>query len=165
MGDASGMYASPTGTGPQNGGAGQRQGNEQGLHNESFSLEVGEQSSGQGSGPSRVVDANGVAQFEPRNKKEAFRFEAWRKSMQDEYDSLILNGVWVLILLSHVLATGAKIISGKWVWKNKLGELGQVLKNKSRWVARGFTQIYGLNYTDTFAPTPSQTVIKILLAA
>ena len=26
------------------------------------------------------------------------------------------------------------------------------------------TQIYGLNYTDTFAPTPSQTVIKILLA-
>ena len=56
-----------------------------------------------------------LAQFEPRNKKEAFRFEAWRKSMQDEYDSLILNGVWVLILLSHVLATGAKIISGKWV--------------------------------------------------
>ena len=50
MGDASGMYASPTGTGPQNGGAGQRQGNEQGLHNESFSLEVGEQSSGQDSG-------------------------------------------------------------------------------------------------------------------
>ena len=50
MSDASGMYASPTGTGPQNGGAGQRQGNEQGLHNESFSLEVGEQSSGQGSG-------------------------------------------------------------------------------------------------------------------
>ena len=44
---------------------------------------------------SRVVDANGVAQFEPKNKKEAFRFEAWRKSMQDEYDSLILNGVWV----------------------------------------------------------------------
>ena len=50
MGDASGMYASPTGSGPQNGGAGQRQGNEQGLHNESFSLEVGEESSGQGSG-------------------------------------------------------------------------------------------------------------------
>ena len=50
MGDASGMYASPTGTGPQNGGAGQRQGNEQSLHNESFSLEVGEQSSGQASG-------------------------------------------------------------------------------------------------------------------
>ena len=57
-----------------------------------------------------------------------------------------------------------RIISGKWVWKNKLDEVGQVLKNKSRWVARGFTQIFGLNYTDTFAPTPSQTVIKILLA-
>ena len=38
MGDAGGAYSSPTGTGPQNGGAGQRQGNEQGLHNESFSL-------------------------------------------------------------------------------------------------------------------------------
>ena len=53
--------------------------------------------------------------------------------MQDEYDSLILNGVWVLVLLSHVLATGAKIISGKWVWKNKLGELGQVLKMCERY--------------------------------
>ena len=113
---------------------------------------------------SRVVDANGVAQFEPKNKKEAFSYEPWRKSMKDEYDSLIENGVWTLVLLTTAIATGTRIISGKWVWKNKLDEAGQVLKNKSRWVARGFTQIFGLNYTDTFAPTPSQTVIKILLA-
>ena len=78
--------------------------------------------------------------------------------------SLIENGVWTPVLLATAIATGTRIISGKWVWKNKLNEVGQVLKNKSRWVARGFTQIFGLNYTDTFAPTPSQTVIKILLA-
>ena len=47
-------------------------------------------------GASRVVDANGVAQFEPKNKKEAFSYEPWRKSMKDEYDSLIENGVWTL---------------------------------------------------------------------
>ena len=43
MGDASGMYASPTGTGPQNGGAGQGQGNNEGFNNESFQLDDGDQ--------------------------------------------------------------------------------------------------------------------------
>ena len=58
--------------------------------------------------------------------------------MQDEFDSLTANGTWILVLLSAVLATGQKIISGKWVLKNKLNETGGVLKNKSRWVARWF---------------------------
>ena len=62
------------------------------------------------------------------------------------------------------MAAGQKVISGKWVFKNKLNETGGVLKNKSRWVARGFSQIYGLNYTDTFAPTPTMPAIRILFS-
>ena len=42
MGDASGMYASPTGARPQNGGAGQGQGNNEGF-NASFQLDDGDQ--------------------------------------------------------------------------------------------------------------------------
>ena len=43
MSDASGMYASPTGARPQNGGAGQGQGNNEGFNNESFQLDDGDQ--------------------------------------------------------------------------------------------------------------------------
>ena len=43
MGDASGMYTSPTGARPQNGGAGQGQGNNEGFNNASFQLDDGDQ--------------------------------------------------------------------------------------------------------------------------
>ena len=43
MGDASGMYTSPTGARPQNGGAGQGQDNNEGFNNESFQLDGGDQ--------------------------------------------------------------------------------------------------------------------------
>ena len=47
MGDASGTYASPTGSDLQNGGAGQRQGSDDSYENVSFQLDAGEQNSGQ----------------------------------------------------------------------------------------------------------------------
>ena len=47
MSDASGTYASPTGSEPQNGGAGQRQGIDEGHENVSFQLDTREENSGQ----------------------------------------------------------------------------------------------------------------------
>ena len=47
MGDASGTYASPTGSDLQNGGAGQRQGSDDSYENVSLQLDAGEQNSGQ----------------------------------------------------------------------------------------------------------------------
>ena len=59
-------------------------------------------------------------QVKRASKRVAFSYEPWSKSMKDEYDSLIENGVWTLVLLAAAIATGTRIISGKWVWKNKL---------------------------------------------
>jgi hypothetical protein len=36
------------------------------------------------------------------------------------------------------------------VWKNKEGEKGEVVRNKSRLVAQGFSQKEGINYEETF---------------
>ena len=47
MSDASGAYASPTGSALQNGGAGQQQGNDEGYVNASFQLDTREENSGQ----------------------------------------------------------------------------------------------------------------------
>jgi hypothetical protein len=59
---------------------------------------------------------------------------------------------------------GCKPIGTKWVWKNKEGEKGEVVRNKSRLVAQGFSQKEGIDYEETFAPVACLEVIRILLA-
>jgi hypothetical protein len=50
------------------------------------------------------------------------------------------------------------------VWKNKEGEKGEVVRNKSRLVAQGFSQKEGIDYVETFAPVARLEAIRILLA-
>jgi hypothetical protein len=50
------------------------------------------------------------------------------------------------------------------VWKNKEGEKGEVVRNKSRLVAQGFSQKEGIDHEETFAPVARLEAIKILLA-
>jgi hypothetical protein len=50
------------------------------------------------------------------------------------------------------------------VWKNKEGEKGEVVRNKSRLVAQGFSQKEGIDYKETFAPVARLEAIRILLA-
>jgi hypothetical protein len=52
----------------------------------------------------------------------------------------------------------------KWVWKNKEGEKGEVVRNKSRLVAQGYSQKEGINYEETFAPVARLEAIRIVLA-
>jgi hypothetical protein len=55
-------------------------------------------------------------------------------------------------------------IGTKWVWKNKEGENGMVVRNKSRLVAQGYSQKEGIDYEETFAPMARLEAIQILLA-
>jgi hypothetical protein len=57
-----------------------------------------------------------------------------------------------------------KPIGSKWVWKNKEGENGEVVRNKSRLVAQGNSQKEGIDYEETFAPEAHLEAIRILLA-
>jgi hypothetical protein len=50
------------------------------------------------------------------------------------------------------------------VWKNKEGENGEVVRNKSRLVALGYSQKEGIDYEETFAPVACLEAIRILLA-
>jgi vacuolar-type H+-ATPase catalytic subunit A/Vma1 len=50
------------------------------------------------------------------------------------------------------------------VWKNKEGEKGEVVRNKSRLLAQGFVQEEGIDYEETFAPVARLKDIRILLA-
>jgi hypothetical protein len=57
-----------------------------------------------------------------------------------------------------------KPIGTKWVWKNKEGENGEVVRNKSRLVAQGCSQKQGIQYEETFALVARLEAIWILLA-
>jgi hypothetical protein len=59
---------------------------------------------------------------------------------------------------------GFKPIGTKWVWKNKEGEKGELVRNKSRLIAQGFSQKEGIDYEKTFAPVARLEAIRILLA-
>ena len=56
------------------------------------------------------------------------------------------------------------MISAKWVYTWKSDENGKVVKAKARLVARGFSQRPGVDYHETFAPTPSTPCIRLMAA-
>ncbi|GKA76141.1 retrovirus-related pol polyprotein from transposon TNT 1-94 [Tanacetum coccineum] len=56
------------------------------------------------------------------------------------------------------------VITLKWIYKVKLDELGGILKNKARLVARGYHQEKGIDFEKSFAPVARLEAIRIFLA-
>jgi hypothetical protein len=56
------------------------------------------------------------------------------------------------------------VIGTKWVFKNKQGKDGEVVRNKARLVAQGFSQVEGLDIGKIFALVAYLVAIRILLA-
>nr|GEY79655.1 retrovirus-related Pol polyprotein from transposon TNT 1-94 [Tanacetum cinerariifolium] len=54
--------------------------------------------------------------------------------------------------------------SSTWIYKVKLDELGGILKNKARLVARGYHQKEGIDFKESFAPVARLEAIRIFLA-
>ncbi|GKF67608.1 retrovirus-related pol polyprotein from transposon TNT 1-94, partial [Tanacetum coccineum] len=52
----------------------------------------------------------------------------------------------------------------KWIYKVKFDELGGILKNKARLVARGYRQEDGINFEESFAPVARLEAMRIFLA-
>ena len=56
------------------------------------------------------------------------------------------------------------VIRTKWVFKNKMNEDGQVVRNKARLVCKGYAQVEGVDYEETFAPVARLEAIRMFLA-
>ncbi|KFD60150.1 hypothetical protein M514_27678 [Trichuris suis] len=86
--------------------------------------------------------------------------EKWMSAAEEEMKSLKDYKVWELVDLPQ----GKKPISCKWVFKAKLDSQGRVQTYKARLVARGFSQKYGEDYDETFAPVVKHDTIRVLFA-
>ena len=56
------------------------------------------------------------------------------------------------------------MVSARWVYTWKSDETGKVVKAKARPAARGFSQRQGVDYHETFAPTPTAPCIRLMAA-
>ena len=81
-------------------------------------------------------------------------------AMEKELESLNANKTWTLV----PLPTGRSPISCKWVLKRKLNHDGTVARYKARLVARGFSQVEGLDYSETFSPILRMASFRLLMA-
>src|SRR5947207_4626299 len=54
--------------------------------------------------------------------------------------------------------------ASEWVFKHKKDQFGRITRLKARLVARGFSQVYGIDYLDTYAPVAKLASIRILFA-
>jgi hypothetical protein len=80
--------------------------------------------------------------------------------MHEELQNFERNLVWELV----EPPPNCKPIGTKWVWKNKEGQNGEVVRNKSRLVAQGYSQKEGIDFEETFALVARLEAIRILLA-
>ncbi|GKF95080.1 retrovirus-related pol polyprotein from transposon TNT 1-94, partial [Tanacetum coccineum] len=80
--------------------------------------------------------------------------------MQDKIHEFDRLQVWELVPQPDYVM----IIALKWIYKAKLEEYGNVLKNKARLVAKGYRQEEGIDFEESFAPIARIKAIRIFIA-
>ena len=80
--------------------------------------------------------------------------------MHEELNQFVRNEVWELAPRPE----NVHVIGTKWIFKNKTDEDGEIIKNKSRLVAQGYTQVEGVDFDESFAPMARLKSIRFLLS-
>jgi hypothetical protein len=101
-----------------------------------------------------------VSQEEPKKIEEALMDADWINAMHEELNNFERNQVWELV----PRPSKYNVIGTRWVFRNKQDQDGIVVRNKARLVAQGYTQVEGLDFSETYAPVARLETIRILLA-
>ena len=81
----------------------------------------------------------------PTTLSEALSNEKWKQAMNIEMEALNKNKTWELV----PLPAGKRPVGCKWVYTVKYRADGSIERYKAKLVAKGFTQTYGIDYSET----------------
>lgn len=111
--------------------------------------------------PSHCAFALSIASHtEPTTYAEASKFTCWKQAMQAEISALENTGTWKLV----DLPPNVKPIGCKWIYKIKHHADGSIERYRARLVAKGYTQVEGLDYFDTYSPVAKLTTVRTVIA-
>ncbi|GKB16921.1 retrovirus-related pol polyprotein from transposon TNT 1-94 [Tanacetum coccineum] len=100
-----------------------------------------------------------LSKVKPKNFKSAVTEDCWFQAMQDEIHEFDRLQVCELVPRPECVM----IIALKWIYKVKLDEYGDVLKNKARLVAKRYRQKEGIDFKESFVPVTRIEVIRIFI--
>ena len=89
--------------------------------------------------------------------------ERWRAAMLKEITDLLRNETWKLVDRDEIPA-GKRVTKSRWVFDLKYLRDGTIERFKARFVACGYSQVYGKDFTHTFSATLRATSFRLFLA-
>lgn len=96
---------------------------------------------------------------EPKTYEEAYKDDNWLNVMNSELEELAINGTWKLVDLPPNVTP----IGSRWVYKIKHKVDDTIERYKTRLVTKGYSQIEGMYFFDTFSPVAKMSTIRVLL--
>jgi hypothetical protein len=84
----------------------------------------------------------------------------WIEAIKKELRMIEKNDTWVLMDKS----SHKKAIEVKWVYRTKQNADSSINKYKVRLVVKGYAQVFGVDFLETFAPVARLDTIRLLLA-
>lgn len=100
-----------------------------------------------------------LEQREPSSVSEALSSSSWKRAMDAEFQALQRNKTWELVPRPN----NQKLVDSKWVFKIKYNTDSSIHKHKVRLVAKGFQQVPGVDFGETFSPMVKATTVRLIL--
>ena len=91
---------------------------------------------------------------------ESPNYKHWQEAMEHEMDSMAKHSVFSKVPRPK----DGRIIKSGWVFKSKKGPNGEILKYRARFIVKGYSQVAGIDFDQTYSPVIRFDSIRVVLA-